>query len=419
MVSIEATNYMQVMNVTGVFGFKLLPAIEIAIPRGNPIDDVDTEFYKENSLTPASGRRGGVGGAFAVQILTNKTHAYVEQGTQLYTGTNSGLNVKAEELIFNLNFAQAGSSSGKIAIGGTFTYFGQTSDTLAVVQAGSEITGGRVDVYAGNLETTVNWAGGVAQSKSIGAGIAIAVNDIDRTTEAIIGEGSDQAGHGSTTGWLAEPKIEVTGPVTARALVMGGVYAFTVAGAVANASGQRDNPAPAGTQGKNDPLDGFSLPHLFNQTQPGRAGTSAAIAAAVSVNLVDDTTQASLSDYAVSADAVDVKARNEASIVAATGGLAFSKTRRGRQRGRPGRRLLLQRRRRRHGRLDPRRDARSQRLRPRAGGRRDRREAPVGHRRHVGNVWTLAAGGGGAVAAGGDADSKRARSRSRWPARSP
>ena len=46
---------------------------------------------------------------------------------------------------------------------------------LAHLAEGSEITGGRVDVYAGNLETQINWAGGVAKSKAIGAGIAVAV----------------------------------------------------------------------------------------------------------------------------------------------------------------------------------------------------------------------------------------------------
>ena len=60
--------------------------------------------------------------------------------------------------------------AGKIAVGGTFAYFEQHSDTLAQLDKGSIITGGRVDVYAGTLETVINWAGGVAKSKAIGAG---------------------------------------------------------------------------------------------------------------------------------------------------------------------------------------------------------------------------------------------------------
>ena len=51
-----------------------------------------------------------------------------------------------------------------MAIGGTFSFLKQDSDTLAHLEAGSAIDGGRVDVYAGSLETQINWAGGVAQS---------------------------------------------------------------------------------------------------------------------------------------------------------------------------------------------------------------------------------------------------------------
>src|SRR5213079_2319845 len=60
-VSIEATNYMQFMNVTGVFGFKL-PSIELSSPAtfaANGIDDADMSF--DASLTPTHGGKGGVG----------------------------------------------------------------------------------------------------------------------------------------------------------------------------------------------------------------------------------------------------------------------------------------------------------------------------------------------------------------------
>ena len=85
-------------------------------------------------------------------------------------------------------FSQAGADAGKVAVGGTFSLFDQSSDTLAHLDAGSRITGGRVDVYAGSLETLINWAGGVAKSKAIGAGIAVAINLVDRKTRAVIGD---------------------------------------------------------------------------------------------------------------------------------------------------------------------------------------------------------------------------------------
>src|SRR5262249_25179244 len=177
----------------------------------------------------------------------NTTHAIVDPGVALYSGQHSGLNIKAEEAIMGFNFSQAGADAGKVAIGGTFSYIEQHSDTRAHLSEGSVITGGRVDVYAGPLETQINGAGGVAKSKAIGAGIAVAIDNVNRNTRAVIGEADDKAG----TGPNGRSTINVIGTVTSRASVAGGLYAFTVAGAIANASKSKDEPDP--TAGGNAP----------------------------------------------------------------------------------------------------------------------------------------------------------------------
>ena len=150
--------------------------------------------------------------------------------------------MKAEEAILGFAFSQAGADAGKVAVGGTFAYFKQDSDTLAQLAEGSVITGGRVDVYAGSLETQINWAGGVAKSKAIGAGIAVAITVADRKTRAVIGELDDTAGTGAN-GLLT---INIVGALTARASVAGGLYTFTVAGAFANATPSKDTPNASG-----------------------------------------------------------------------------------------------------------------------------------------------------------------------------
>ncbi|MEO6651268.1 MAG: hypothetical protein ABIP17_01255, partial [Ilumatobacteraceae bacterium] len=410
-VSIEAVNYMQFMNVTGVFGFKITPSLELSSPRlsADPnkivgLADLDTDY--DNSLTPARGGRGGVGGAIFLQFLDNTTKAVIESGVSLYSGRDGGLNLKAEEAIMGFAFSQAGASADKVAVGGTFAYFEQKSETLAQIEEGASITGGRVDVYAGSLETQINWAGGVARSKAIGAGVAIAINNITRDTRAVIGGVSDSAG--STQG-----TIDVVGAVTARAIVTGAIYAFTVAGAYANASGQEDEPEAdaGGNADDSDPLDGISLPLLFDEAPPGddakqkKAGTSVAIAAAVAVNNVTDTTQASIGDYSVAADAIDVRAENGNNIVAATGGLAFSKTDSGGNAAAlagafsyngihattdawVGNSTVIVR------------DADFERMLVESAAFRFSILATT-----RGSVWTLAAGGGGAVAGGGNSDS--------------
>ena len=106
-----------------------------------------------------------------------------------------------------------------------------------------------MDVYAGSLETMINWAGGVAKSKAIGAGIAVAINDTERKTRAVIGEIEDTAG----TGLNGRSTIDVVGSVTARASVAGGTYVFIVAGAIANASADKGS--------SKNPLAGKKLPN--------------------------------------------------------------------------------------------------------------------------------------------------------------
>ena len=308
-VSIEATNYMQFVNMTGVFAFK---------PRGLPTGDdlldaegfadIKAEFKKNADRQQQA--KGGVGGAIFVEVLDNTTHAIVEDGVQLYSGRESGLNIKAEEAIAGLGLTQGGADARKWAVAGSFSFVKQDSDILAHLDAGSVITGGRVDVYAGSLETQINWAGGVAAGKSVAAGIAVAINLTDRKTRAVIGELEDAAGTGSngrlTIGHPDDPdtlgRESLAGAVTARSLVAGGIYAFTVAGAKVNTT--PDNPTTTTDQ---------------------QANTGVGIAGAASVNKITDVTQASLSDATVHADAVDVRASNRNRIVGATGGLAFAK----------------------------------------------------------------------------------------------
>ena len=243
----------------------------------------------------------------------------------------------------------------------------------------------------------------------------------------MIGEVERHRRHRRPTG--GSHPIDVAGAVTARASVAGGLYAFTVAGAVANASGQKDAPSP--TAGGNapaddDPLDGISLPPLFGQDppqpgSPGEEGRHQRRHRRRRRRQQRHRHHPGLAGrlHASRADAVDVKAPTTIDIVAATGGLAFSKTDAG------GNAVALAGAFSYNGidattdALDPRRRHHAARRRLRGVRRRDRRAAllasPPTRRRHL------------------DAGRRRrrrrgrrrhqrltaaARSRSRWPARS-
>ena len=144
--------------------------------------------------------------------------------------------MKAEEALLNVNLAQAWAKGGGFAFGGTFLYAGQTSDTKAQLGSKAVVTGREARLYAGDLTTNVSWAGGIASGESLGMGISVAVNDIDRTTQALIGDEVVAAG----TPLRSDTSIDVTDGVQTLARVSGDVWAFTIAGALVSEDKKKD-----------------------------------------------------------------------------------------------------------------------------------------------------------------------------------
>ena len=67
-----------------------------------------------------NGGKGGIGGTLYVKLVDNTTHAVVEDGARIHTGSSGGFNMKAEEALFNLGFAQSGAkASDGFGVGGT------------------------------------------------------------------------------------------------------------------------------------------------------------------------------------------------------------------------------------------------------------------------------------------------------------
>ena len=90
-VSIEATNYQQFVDMVGIFS---LPDIDL--------DTKGASFKDRLSLNPVGtgGSKGGFGGAFYISVQNNTTHAIVEDGVKVYSGVDGGFNMKAEEALF-------------------------------------------------------------------------------------------------------------------------------------------------------------------------------------------------------------------------------------------------------------------------------------------------------------------------------
>ena len=324
-VSIEATNYMQFLDVTGVFDFKLPSA---TVTPGSVDYDKNLDLAKAGEVGN-TGKRGGVGGAIYLAFLNNTTHAIIEHDVLLDSGARSGLNVKAEEAIFRFSFDQAGATAGKFAVAGSLAYAQQTSDILARIESGATITGGRVDVYAGSLETQINWVGAVAKGEATGIGLSAGINNINRKVRAIVGDISTiddstaVASGKSSTFNLSEYDFlgqaggnRVNTDLDVHAKSDGELWAFTVAGTLVKSPDTKPPSTGSGsTQG----------PSQKPAQSPGggQASSGLGIAGAVSINLVNDNTLAYVNDGgSLTADDISADALNDVGVVGATGGVA-------------------------------------------------------------------------------------------------
>jgi 6-phosphogluconolactonase (cycloisomerase 2 family) len=309
-VSVEATTYMQTVDMTGIFGFNL--------PSGT-LDPFSPDYDRDLSLQPvgAAGKKGGFGGALFISVLNNTTHATIADGARIYSGSDGGLNMKAEEAIFNFAFNQAGGGGGKYGIGGTVSYVEQHSDTLVQLGSSAFVSGRNARLYAGSLETLINWNGGISKGEGSGLGASVAITDIERKTRAVIGAIDPGASGGS--GARSEHQIDVAEGVELLAKTDGALWTFAIAGAVVS-----DEPMK---QTAEDPLDGESAPGTAGTTvQEAPAKTGVGIAAAVSINTITDITQASIDDAGtILARTLTLQSSNDTDLIAATGGLAFAK----------------------------------------------------------------------------------------------
>ncbi|MGE5210363.1 MAG: hypothetical protein ACM3MM_03820, partial [Acidobacteriota bacterium] len=322
-VSVEATNYMQLLNVTGVFNFQL-PEGEIGLGsiKGDKSFDI--------SPVGSAGGRGGFGGALFLMFLDNTTTAKVEDGAAVFSGDDGGFNMKAQEAIMNFNFSQSGGKSGEYGVSGTVAYLQQDSDTLAQLGDDVPVTGRNAVVYASSLETHINWVGSVALGGNLGLGISAGINNIDRDTRAVIGDKDPDAALPVAVGNAA---IDVSERVHVYAETDGELWAFTVAAAIASAEKEGQDQQPAGDDALDgDRYDASSIAILLGEADPDpapedKATTGVGIAGAASVNLVKDTTQASIADPGtIDAGSLWLTTRSDTEVIAATGALAFAKS---------------------------------------------------------------------------------------------
>ena len=273
----------------------------------------------------SSSKSGGFGGAIDGTVLNNTTKAYVAPGVKIATGVDGGVDVEAEEYVMLLQFSAAGASADSTAISGSLSLIDQTSNTIAQIDSGVTITGGPVDVAADSLETVIDGAGDVVTGHGSGLGVSVDVTLVNRTTEAVIGALDLGApGNGGGVVGSGGVNIDVNGPVTVSATNTGALWAFAVAGTIATKQkGDKDEDALAMAPPKALKLLGATS---MSNNQP-QEETGIAFAGAAEASIVTDATLAYVNDLGAidaGSGAVSVTASQSTDLAGGTGALAIN-----------------------------------------------------------------------------------------------
>ncbi|WP_392533892.1 DUF4347 domain-containing protein [Nostoc sp. C117] len=297
----QQTNYRtdtQAVLVNAVTDMTLLNAVGI-IHIDLAVDNLARGAYKNDPTEVFNffGNRAssGLGVSVAVQRVTNNTIAKIGAGAFIHTGSlGEGLDVKAKEKIFWLDFVQSGGDAEKVGFSGSGLGFTQDSTTIAQIGTGVNITGGGISVKAESDVQRYAIVGSIQQTDNVGIGASVGYNEVDRTTKAIIGKDLDNPNQA-----VGNPlSINVTGNVDLEAKNTGNYWVFSLAGSYSEAA---QPTAP----------------------EPGDFGVNAS--GNVALNYIDDTAQAYINNTGTISTTgnVSLNAINDSFLGTFSGGFAF------------------------------------------------------------------------------------------------
>ncbi|HEY3919271.1 MAG TPA: PKD domain-containing protein, partial [Stellaceae bacterium] len=340
-VAVDATTQMTMLNVAGIGSFALnLGGLTDAI--GTVKKEGLGAAVSGGDLVSFGGSAGGkaLGGSILVSALTDDTEAIISAGVALHIGASGSLALDAEENILRVEVSQSGSTQsgaeGSLAFAGSGIGYRQRSTTYAGIEtsdgSGAMVTGGGdVTITAHTGGTQVGVAGSIVRgnNSTTGVGVSVDVNDIVRNTDAFIG--ADPSENPEATP-AAATSLDV-GTVAISATTDGTILGVAVAGTVSTAQSQKQEEPQSVGESDDDPLDGISLPALFNEesstgdatSSTGSTTSGVGVAGSAVVNVISDTTYAYVDAAGtLTADTLSVVATNDQTIVDASGGVAIT-----------------------------------------------------------------------------------------------
>ncbi len=393
-VSVNAATQMNLIDMSGVFDLNLQVS---TLTNMTAWDHPFAEWVDMG----ATGKTGA-GGSVLLMFLDNTTIARIEDGASVSTGPQGGLSVGTRTDVTSIALAQSGSKAKTFGVAGTFSYIDHKDETLAFIDSGAKVSGGKVNISATDDTLLFNVAGGVIKGENMGVGASVSINAIERDTRALIGHAAFDPSacliggdiidlgyeHGYETGdtvvYLSGGGASIDGlengkayevmvvdetrislmdtetgavidlaaaadmgashmlvredgslssesDVSLTAANTGSLSSYSLAAAVVTSKNddetqEETSPMPD-TIADDDPLDGVSLPRLFNEEEDGgdaqpekKPKAAISVAGDVSVNLITDRTHAGITGAnTVEAEDVDLSALSDSTISSIAG----------------------------------------------------------------------------------------------------
>ena len=254
-----------------------------------------SDLYAAQLLGAVAGGTGGAGGSLGALIVNDTTTA--EVGGRVSAKNNVLVSAKATEDFATI--AAAGAASG-VGLAGGVSYISLDNHTKALIGAGAEVVaGGNVMVTADDVTRSAVVAGAFAVGLAGGLGAGVDVIMIKKETLATIGDGAEVSG-------------------------------------LANGADQFDaltgEDAAATRKGRGVLVSADATQSIYNLTVAGAGAGGVALAGAISVQVVQTQTFATIAQNAVINGAagagaeqdVAVAARDRTGIVSKDGGFAVA-----------------------------------------------------------------------------------------------
>ena len=286
-ISLDANTSLDMINVGGIFDYDLTPEAILKSIRGG----------SNNNFQPfgAQGGKVAFGGAFRVLDLHTTTHAIIHgadssnNATQVYTDAGRSLDLNAENEVWVLGLTMSGGKSDKFGITGAGAYTRQETSTVAAIQSGAHVNAGPTNIRASDDTVLPTVSGDVVKGKNLGIGMGLVYNEINRTTQAYIGD---------ITSVSTAASNMTLGGVDIQASATGRIFGFALAAAVADndstsSSGSTSNSPPVGINPfTNQPMTSYSS----SNPAPSGGNYGVAVSGDVVYNQMTDATQAAIDD---------------------------------------------------------------------------------------------------------------------------